>query len=214
MKRMPAQAEMPELFTVECTYCGVEMTEHAATASRVRYFRCQSCRRCFSSMYAEIFRADARERVVGGKQACTAGDFDAVKQRLEHWLLQLDRQDPYRVLGLSRQDTLESIKSRYRELALQRHPDRGRSLASMEGSRASTREPKHVCGRSSTSTVQPRCQCARGPTPPSRTLKTRSSRGGGRVKCPRLSHRSIVSCGRRLSGRPATVNRRPGALRS
>jgi len=132
MKRMPAQAEMPELFTVECTYCGVEMTEHAATASRVRYFRCQSCRRCFSSMYAEIFRADAKVRVVGGKQACTADDFAAVKQRLEHWLLQLDSQDPYRVLGLSRQDTLESIKSRYRELALQRHPDRGGSLESMK----------------------------------------------------------------------------------
>jgi len=94
MKRMPAQAEMPELATVECTYCGVEMTEQAATASRVRYFRCHSCRRCFSSMYAEIFRADAKVRVVGGKQACAADDFAAVKQRLEHWLLQLASQDP------------------------------------------------------------------------------------------------------------------------
>jgi hypothetical protein len=132
MKRMPAQAEVPEPVTVECTYCGVEMSEHSAAASGVRYFRCHSCRRCFSSMYAEIFRADAKVRVVGAKQSCAADDFAAVKQRLEHWLLQLDSQDPYRVLGLSRQDTLENIKSRYRELALQRHPDRGGSLESMK----------------------------------------------------------------------------------
>ncbi len=129
---MPAQAEMPKPVTVECTYCGVEMGEYSAAASRVRYFRCHSCRRCFSSTYAEIFRADAKVRLVGGKPACAADDFAAVKQRLEHWLLQLDSQDPYRVLGLSRQDSLESIKSRYRELALQRHPDRGGSSESMK----------------------------------------------------------------------------------
>src|SRR5215472_105811 len=132
MKRMPAQAELPKPVTVECTYCGVEMTEHSAAASRVRYFRCRSCRRCFSSVYAEIFTADAKVRMVGGKPACAADDFAEVKQRLEHWLRQLDSQDPYRVLGLSRQDTLESIKSRYRELALQLHPDRGGSLESMK----------------------------------------------------------------------------------
>lgn len=128
---MPHPVALPKPVTVQCTHCGVEMSEHWAAASRVRYLRCPCCRRCFSSVYDEIFRVDAKVRLVDGKQACAADDFAAVKERLEHWLLQLESQDPYRVLGLSRQDSLESIKSRYRELALQRHPDRGGTLESM-----------------------------------------------------------------------------------
>ncbi len=118
---------------VECTHCRVGMSEHSVAGSRVRYFRCRSCRRCFSSMYAEIFRADAKVRMVGGKQADGENqDFTAVKKRLEQWLAQLDSQDPYRVLGLSPQDSIESIKTRYRQLALERHPDRGGSVESMQ----------------------------------------------------------------------------------
>ncbi len=166
MKRMPAQAEMPKAVTVECTYCGVEMSEYAAAASRVRYFRCHSCRRCFSSVYAEIFRADAKVRRVGGKQACGADDFAAVKQRLEHWLSQLDNQDPYRVLGLSRQDSLESIKSRYRELALKRHPDRGGSLESMK-------ELNLAYGRLARRKNQAEPDSPDGPPPGSRPLRKR-----------------------------------------
>jgi hypothetical protein len=131
------EAETPRTaaaaLAVECTHCGVAMSEHSGTGSQVRYFRCPSCRRWFSSMYAEIFRSDAKFRVLGGRPAdLKDSSFDAVKQRLEQWLTQLESQDPYRVLGASPRDSAENIKSRYRQLALERHPDRGGSVESMK----------------------------------------------------------------------------------
>ena len=132
MRAMRAGSAKEASVTVECTYCGIEMSEHWAAASGVRYFRCRSCRRCFSSMYAEIFSVDAKVRVVPGKRAGVGPeDFEAVKERLESWLSQIDRQDPYRVLGLSPKASQEHIKTRYRELAFQRHPDRGGSAEQM-----------------------------------------------------------------------------------
>jgi hypothetical protein len=127
----PKTAAAP--IAVECTHCGVAMCEHSGSGSRIRYFRCPSCRRWFSSTYAEIFRADAKIRVVGGKSAGGEdGAFSAVKKRLERWLAQLDSQDPYRVLGISPTDSAENVKTRYRQLALERHPDRGGSVESMK----------------------------------------------------------------------------------
>ncbi len=135
MKGMQAEAPqtVAEPLAVECTHCGVAMSERSGAASQVRYFRCPSCRRWFSSMYAEIFRSDAKIRVLGGRPADLRDrNFDAVKQRLEQWLTQLESQDPYRVLGISPRDSAENIKSRYRQLALERHPDRGGSVESMQ----------------------------------------------------------------------------------
>lgn len=130
---MRAESVKGTAVSVECTFCGVEMSGYSGVASGVRYFRCHSCRRCFSSMYAEIFSADAEVRVVSGsREEVAAEDFAAVKQRLEQWLSQIDSQDPYRVLGLSRKDSFENIKSRYRELAFERHPDRGGSAEQMK----------------------------------------------------------------------------------
>ncbi|HYR56765.1 MAG TPA: DnaJ domain-containing protein [Myxococcaceae bacterium] len=131
------QAETPQTaaapLAVECTHCGVAMSERSGVASQVRYFRCPSCGRWFSSMYAEIFRSDAKIRVLGGRPAALKdSNFDAVKQRLEEWLTQLESQDPYRVLGISPRDSAENVKSRYRQLALERHPDRGGSVESMK----------------------------------------------------------------------------------
>src|SRR6266849_5960259 len=67
------QAETPQTaaapLAVECTHCGVAMSERSGVASQVRYFRCPSCGRWFSSMYAEIFRSDAKIRVLGGRPA-------------------------------------------------------------------------------------------------------------------------------------------------
>jgi hypothetical protein len=140
-----------EPIAVECTHCRVALSEHSGNDSRIRYFRCPSCRRWFSSMYAEIFRADAKVRFVGGRAGDHEDDdFAAVKKRLEAWLAQLDSQDPYRVLGMSPNDSVESIKTRYRQLALERHPDRGGSVEGMKelnlaygriASRAAQRRP-------------------------------------------------------------------------
>jgi hypothetical protein len=114
---------------VECTHCRRRMTEHRGSGGRVQYFRCGSCHRWMSSSYAEVLAGDAAFQ----KRDDDAPDekFEAVKNRLELWLAALDKQDPYRVLGVSPYDTAEAIKKRYRELALEKHPDRGGSADAM-----------------------------------------------------------------------------------
>ncbi|MBF5041152.1 J domain-containing protein [Aggregicoccus sp. 17bor-14] len=114
---------------VECTHCGVRMTMHAG--ARVKYFRCGSCHRWVSSTYTDIFRADAKMRTHPVKEAPESAGFIEVKDRLERWLTQLEDQDPYRVLGVSPLDSAETVRNRYRELAMERHPDRGGSAERM-----------------------------------------------------------------------------------
>ncbi|HZH78957.1 MAG TPA: J domain-containing protein, partial [Archangium sp.] len=85
---------------VECTHCGVRMT--CSAGPRVKYFRCGSCHRWVSSVYTDIFKADAKMRTHPVKEKTEADErFIAVKDRLEQWLAALDDQDPYRVLGVS-----------------------------------------------------------------------------------------------------------------
>lgn len=117
---------------VECTHCGKSMTPHFVDGSRVRYFQCPACLRWLSSSYSEVLRADTKFRVVSAEeQADRERQFSEVKDRLERWLSALDDQDPYRVLGVSPQDSSETVRRRYRELAFERHPDRGGSGAAM-----------------------------------------------------------------------------------
>ena len=110
---------------VECTHCGVRMTKH--DGARVKYFRCGSCHRWVSSTYTDIFRADAKMRTHPAKEVVHSAGFIEVKDRLERWLTQLEDQDPYHVLGVSPRDSADAVRTRYRELALERHPDRGGS---------------------------------------------------------------------------------------
>jgi DnaJ domain len=110
---------------VECTHCGVRMTMHVGGGQAVKYFRCGSCRRFVSSTYTDVLRADAKLRTHPVRPAQSVVQFDSVKSRLERFLAAVDDQDPYRVLGVSPTDTPERIRARYRELALQCHPDRG-----------------------------------------------------------------------------------------
>jgi hypothetical protein len=117
---------------VECTHCGVRMASHVGNGERVRYFRCGSCQRWVSSVYTEVFRGDAKMRMHPKRpESERNAQFDQVKDRLERWLAALEDQDPYRVLGVSPLDSEESIRDRYRELALAHHPDRGGSMEKM-----------------------------------------------------------------------------------
>ncbi|MBK7860599.1 MAG: J domain-containing protein [Archangiaceae bacterium] len=116
---------------VECTHCKVAMTCHVGSSAQVRYFHCASCHRWVSSMYSEVFRGDAKVQARRRGEA-GAGAFDAVKERLERWLSALDEQDPYRLLGVSKNDSAERIRERYRELAVLNHPDRGGSPENMQ----------------------------------------------------------------------------------
>jgi hypothetical protein len=117
---------------VECTHCGVRMTLHEGSGRRVKYFRCGSCHRWVSSTYTDIFRADAKVRTHPVKDTSAEdAHFLQVKDRLDRWLAALEEQDPYRMLGVSPLDSPEVVRARYRELALERHPDRGGSADKM-----------------------------------------------------------------------------------
>lgn len=115
---------------VECTHCGVRMTLQAG--QRVKYFRCGSCHRWVSSVYADVLRSDAKMRTHPVKDSSEADQrFIAVKGNLDRWLASLDDQDPYRALGVSPQDSHETVRARFHELAMERHPDRGGSVEQM-----------------------------------------------------------------------------------
>ncbi|HYH99671.1 J domain-containing protein [Hyalangium sp.] len=117
---------------VECTHCGVRMTLHEGSGRRVRYFRCGSCHRWVSSIYTEIFRSDAKLRTHPVKDTSAEdASFIQVKDRLERWLAEVEGKDPYHVLGVSPLDSLEAVRTRYHELAMERHPDRGGSVERM-----------------------------------------------------------------------------------
>ena len=115
---------------VECTHCGVRMTLHAG--QRVKYFRCGSCHRWVSSVYTDVLRQDAKMRTHPVKDSSEADQrFMAVKGSLDRWLAAIEDQDPYRALGVSPHDSHESIRARFHELAMERHPDRGGSAEKM-----------------------------------------------------------------------------------
>lgn len=133
MRHSPvAEALEDREVTVECTHCGVQMTSHWGSGQRVRYFRCGGCYRWVSSTYADIFRADAKMRTrVLREDETGGGEFAAVKDRLERWLAAIEDADPYRALGASPMDSDDELRSKYRQLALARHPDRGGSEQQM-----------------------------------------------------------------------------------
>ena len=126
-----AAAVSLENVEVECTHCGIRMTTHMGSSQRVRYFRCTSCHRWVSSMYTEVFQVDAKVRTHKIVEPVAEEKFDAVKDRLDRWLAAIDDQDPYRTLGISPLDSPEAVRARYRELAMENHPDRGGSATKM-----------------------------------------------------------------------------------
>lgn len=117
---------------VECTHCGVRMTLHDGSGRRVRYFRCGSCHRWVSSVYTDVLRSDSKMRTHPAKDTSAADErFMVTKNNLERWLSALEDSCPYRALGVSPSASHEVIRARFRELALERHPDRGGSVEQM-----------------------------------------------------------------------------------
>jgi hypothetical protein len=110
---------------VECTHCHVPMTKHLGNGGHIHYYRCTSCLRWVSSTYAEVFRADAKFRARNVGTGTQEPAFEAVKGKLERWLASVDDRDPYRALGVSPLDSDDDVRQRFRELAMEHHPDRG-----------------------------------------------------------------------------------------
>src|SRR5438477_5142621 len=108
---MRAPATTLEDVDVVCTFCGVEMTSRLGSGAKVRYFRCGQCNRWVTSMYAEVFRGDTKvRRVPRSEGGARAEAFSTVKEKLDRWLLSLEDQDPYRVLGVSPLESPEAIR--------------------------------------------------------------------------------------------------------
>lgn len=127
-----AKSLILENVDVECTQCGVTMSSSVGGGGTIRYFRCPKCQRWVSSMYTEVFRADAKVRTRVPQPAPVAARVEGVKDRLAAWLKSLDAKNPYRVLGCDESDSDEAIKERYRALARRHHPDAGGDQAAMQ----------------------------------------------------------------------------------
>lgn len=130
MRASAPRVETLDTVDVECTFCHVAMTRHDGQNPTVRYFHCPSCHRWVTSMYSEVFTSDAKVRT-RAPTGDTRTPFAMVRDRLEKWLKSLDRDDPYRLLGLTPADGPERIRERYLQLARQHHPDLGGNAEQM-----------------------------------------------------------------------------------
>lgn len=133
---------------IDCTSCGVKMVSHLGSGNRIRYFHCNGCRRWVSSTYSEVLQLDSKFRARKEREAADARVL-AARARLEQFLGALEAEDPYRVLGASPKDGLDTIKSRYRALAMNNHPDRGGSPEEMRKLNAAYEQVVHHRARAS-----------------------------------------------------------------
>lgn len=142
---------------MECRACGVAMRASTGGGGAIQYFRCPKCRRWVSSTYSDVLRSDSKFQARAAGAAQKSGqDFEAVKLRLERWLAALDDKDPYRILGVSPMAADAQIKARFRELAMQVHPDRGGSAERMrEVNLAYERILQHRARRATEGVAQP-----------------------------------------------------------
>jgi hypothetical protein len=123
---------MNDTTTLCCELCGTRMSCESPAGSPVRYFHCAYCGRWVASNYGdELVRAGTARIERPGASAPGSPELDRVKQRLERWMRCLDESDPYRVLGIPPSANDETVKARFRELALENHPDRGGDPAEM-----------------------------------------------------------------------------------
>ncbi|WP_373048950.1 J domain-containing protein [Vulgatibacter sp.] len=97
-----------------------------AAADGGRYYSCPRCTRTYASIYSETIRKAAGVRTPASAASTRPDEkFAEAKRRLEAWLRRLDEQDPFFVLGVRPGANMDQVRSRYRELALVHHPDRG-----------------------------------------------------------------------------------------
>jgi hypothetical protein len=109
-----------------CELCETPMTDQSAKRSSVRYHHCSGCGRWVASTYRDsLVRAGTArlERVSAGGDG--RPDFERIKSRMARWMESLEERDPYRVLGVPPSAPEDTVRARFKELALVNHPDRG-----------------------------------------------------------------------------------------
>lgn len=122
----------PENNSLTCELCNSPMTVQRSASSPMVYFYCAGCNRWVASNYGEDLLKTGT--AASGHRAASAAhdaDFARVKNRLTRWLAFLEESDPYQVLGLPPSAPEETVRARFRELALANHPDRGGDPAQM-----------------------------------------------------------------------------------
>ena len=122
---MDAAAEL------ECSHCRRPLTRHDGSGGWVRYYQCPGCQRLVTSTYSSEVLRSGSFRSRGRTDEEKEREFAEVKARLERWLARLDEQDPYQALGVPPDASTREVRTRFHQLAMQAHPDRGGSPAEM-----------------------------------------------------------------------------------
>ncbi len=124
---------MNDTTNLRCELCDAPMSCETppGKGKAVRYYHCARCGRWVASTYGEELVKAHTASDASGRFAPRPYDLDPIKDRLARWLASLDESDPYFVLGVPPSASEEAVKSRFKELALAHHPDRGGDPAQM-----------------------------------------------------------------------------------
>lgn len=114
-----------------CELCEIPMSCETPPGKAVRYFHCARCGRWVASNYGDALVRAHTAREDRPEPASQAYDLEDLKARLGRWLTSLDESDPYFVLGVPPSAPEEAVRTRFKELALAAHPDRGGDPAAM-----------------------------------------------------------------------------------
>lgn len=126
---------MNDTTNLRCELCETPMSCETPPGKgrAVRYWHCARCGRWVASTYGEelVKAHTASEAKDADRFTPRPYDLDPIKERLSRWLACLDESDPYFVLGVPPSASEETVKTRFKELALEHHPDRGGDPAQM-----------------------------------------------------------------------------------
>ncbi len=110
------------VITLTCPHCRRAVAKTNTGALMDALQRCPHCDlRLAAGRKVSAHREPETAAAPIGKDAV----LEDAKSRLKAWFQRLEAGDPYHELGLHPRATLEELKRRFHELAMEHHPDRG-----------------------------------------------------------------------------------------
>ena len=124
---------MNDTANLRCELCESPMSCETppGKGKSVRYYHCVRCGRWVASTYGDELVKAHTASTESDRVPAVPYDLDPIKERLSRWLASLDESDPYFVLGVPPSASEETVKTRFKQLALEHHPDRGGDAAQM-----------------------------------------------------------------------------------